>query len=164
MKRRTKSSEPCRWGQLGFLCWRRLPVPSPSTSSPETLAGFRIQGQKDQVEARVGVWRADGGISASLPTLVGRGPAGSVVSTPGPPPAPPRGSETSFLEWDCRHGGGQVWYARWDLLPPSRPSHWRGRWWFLVVLWWGQGLPATPRRDPAVGTQASKHTHLLLQG
>lgn len=72
---------------------------SPAALKPK----LGIQGQKDQVEARVGLRRADGGhhlsLGLSLPTLLGRWPAGSVGSALVLPRPHLGASDTSSAGW-----------------------------------------------------------------
>lgn len=77
---------------------------SASLVSPAALKPkLGIQGQKDQVEARVGLRRADGGhhlsLGPSLPSLPGWWPAGSVGSAPVLPCPHLGASETSSVGW-----------------------------------------------------------------
>lgn len=63
----TKRSESCRWGQLHFLCLEAPVSPLRPPAALKPNLGLESGGEKDQVEARVGVRGADGGISPSPP-------------------------------------------------------------------------------------------------
>lgn len=75
----------------------------------------------------MGLWRADGGhrlLGPSLPSLVGRWPAGSAVSAPVLPHPPLGGSETSSVGWDCKlERGGAVSLLGQVGPPPSSLSY-----------------------------------------